>query len=139
MTKTLATWFGVIFILIGVLGFIPGITNDENMLLGIFHVDMIHNIIHLLTGVLALWMGMAGEASAKGYFKIFGVVYALVAVLGFFQGDSDMLLGLFHNNMADTWLHVVVAVVFLWAGFSGGSSEAMPSNDAMPPAQKPTM
>jgi len=141
MAKTLATWFGVIFLLLGVLGFIPGVTTDDG-LFGIFHVDMIHNIIHLLTGVLALWMGMSGESGAKGYFKLFGVIYAIVAILGFFQGDSEKVIGLFVNNAADTWLHVVVALVFLWAGFSGGSSGAMPSGDSgmsTPSAPKPTM
>ncbi|MEX2012500.1 MAG: DUF4383 domain-containing protein [Patescibacteria group bacterium] len=138
MTKTLATWLGVIFLLMGVLGFIPGITND-GMLFGVFMVDTIHSIVFLLTGILALWMGMAGDASAKSFFKIFGVIYAIIAIFGFFQGDSDKVLGLFNNNMADTWLHIVAALVFLWAGFSGGSSDAMPSNDAMPPTQTPTM
>lgn len=142
MTKTLATWFGVIFLLLGVLGFIPGVTNDDGMLLGIFQVDAVHNIVFLITGILALWMGMAGEASAKSFFKIFGVIYALLAIMGFFQGDSDMLLGMFDNNMADTWLHVIAAVVFLWAGFAGGGSSmdsmASSGGSSMPP-QKPAM
>lgn len=132
MAKKLATWFGIVFLLIGVLGFVPGITNDEGMLLGIFHVDAIHNIIHIVFGILAFWMGMSGEAGAKNYFKLVGVVYGLVAVLGFFQGDSDMILGIFHNNMADTWLHIVLALIALYVGFSGGSSEAAPMQQKPP-------
>jgi len=131
MAKKLATWFGVVFLLIGVLGFVPGITNDE-MLLGIFHVDTIHNIIHIIFGLLAFWMSMSGEMGAKNYFKVVGIVYGLIAVLGFFQGDSDMLLGIFNNNMADTWLHVVLALIALYVGFSGGSS-----TDSSPMQPKP--
>ena len=50
------------------------------------------------------------------FFKVFGVVYGLVAILGFFAGDQP-LLGMIAHNMADTWLHVAIAVVSLWLGF----------------------
>ena len=73
--------------------------------------------MHLLTGVIALVAGMAGIGAAKTFFKIFGVVYGLVAVLGFVVGDG-MLLGSISNNTADTWLHVGIAVVSLIIGFA---------------------
>ena len=92
------------------------------MLLNIFHVNAAHNAVHLLTGVIALVAGMAGIGAAKTFFKIFGVVYGLVAVLGFVVGDG-MLLGLISNNTADTWLHVGIAVVSLIIGFAS-SGEA---------------
>jgi hypothetical protein len=86
------------------------------MLLGIFHVNAAHNYVHLASGVAALLCGMAGVGAAKNYFRIFGLVYALVAVLGFMNGDAP-LLGMISNNMADTWLHVGIAVVSLFLGF----------------------
>ncbi len=46
MVKTAAILFGVVFLLIGILGFVPSITKDE-MLLGIFHVNLLHNVVHL--------------------------------------------------------------------------------------------
>ena len=52
------------------------------------------------------------------YFRVFGIVYALVAILGFFTGNG-LLLGLISNNMADTWLHVLIAIVALALGFGG--------------------
>ncbi len=110
----LAKVFGWIFILIGVLGFIPGITSD-GYLLGIFEVDTMHNIIHLVSGIAALWIGK-NDAGAKMYFKIFGVVYALVTVLGFLSGT---VLGLTSVNLADNVLHLIIAAVALWVGFSG--------------------
>jgi hypothetical protein len=110
--------FGVVFLLVGILGFVPGITTDGH-LLGIFEVDTVHNIIHLLTGIIAL--AVAGSASkARGFFKIFGVVYAVVAVVGILHGSS--VLGLIGVNMADNILHVVLAIVILAIGFGGKKS-----------------
>jgi hypothetical protein len=65
----------------------PGVTNNE-MLLGIFHVNLAHNIVHLASGIVFLLCGMAGAGASSTFFKIFGVVYALVAVLGFIKGRS---------------------------------------------------
>jgi uncharacterized protein DUF4383 len=64
-----------------------------------------------------LWAGRTSAAYARTYFRVFGVVYALVAVLGFYVGNG-MLLGLISNNMPDTWLHVAIAVVALALGFA---------------------
>jgi hypothetical protein len=116
MAKTLALLFGIVFLLIGILGLVPAVAPNE-MLLNIFHVNAAHNAVHLLTGIVALLAGMAGVGASKTFFKIFGVVYGLVAVLGFVVGDG-MLLGLISNNAADTWLHVGIAVVSLIIGFA---------------------
>ena len=123
MVKTMAVLFGVVFLLVGILGFVPAVTKDQ-MLLGIFHVNTAHNAVHLLSGVVALICGMMGIGAARMYFKIFGLVYAAVAVLGFMNpGEHVMLLGLISNNMADTWLHVAIAAVSLIIGFMPASAE----------------
>ena len=116
MVKKLANIFGIVFLAVGILGYIPGITTDSH-LLGIFHVNGMHNIVHILSGIIALWAGMTSAKAAKMYCQIFGIVYALVAVLGFMVGDG-LILGLIANNSADNWLHVVIALVALYAGFS---------------------
>jgi hypothetical protein len=116
MLKTAAIVFGVVFLLVGILGFVPGITTG-NMLLGIFHVNAAHNVVHLLSGAVALIAGLTNVSYARLYFRVFGVVYALVAVLGFYAGDG-MLLGLVSNNMPDTWLHAVIAAAALYLGFA---------------------
>ena len=113
MAQTLAYVFGAILVLFGVLGFVPGITND-GMLLGIFMVDGLHNIIHLVTGLAALAAAW-GMYSNKLFFQVFGVVYALVAVLGLLMGGN--ILGLIMTNMADHLLHLVLAAAFLYLGF----------------------
>ena len=123
MAKTMAVLFGVVFLAIGILGFVPAVTKDE-MLLGIFHVNAAHNCVHLLSGVVALICGMAGIGPARWYFKIFGLVYGAVAVLGFLNpGEHTMLLGLIANNTATTWLHVAIAAVSLIIGFMPASRE----------------
>ncbi len=124
MVKTMAVLFGLVFLVVGALGFVPAVTKDQ-MLLGIFHVNTAHNVVHLLSGVVALFCGMSGAGASRNYFRIFGVVYAAVAVLGFMNpGEHTMLLGLISNNTADTWLHVGIAAVSLILGFMPASREA---------------
>lgn len=115
MVKTAAIIFGIVFLAVGILGFVPGATNND-MLLGILMVNAAHSMVHIASGVVFLICGMAGAGASRTFFKIFGLVYALVAVLGFVKGDG-MLLGLISNNMPDVWLHVVLAVAMLWLGF----------------------
>jgi len=125
MIKSAAVLFGIVFILIGILGFVPGVT-DNHMLLGIFHVNAAHNVVHLLSGAAALFAGMTSTGASRMYFRIFGVVYALVAILGLMNmGQHTMLLGLISNNDADTFLHIGIAAVSLLLGFIPASSEAV--------------
>ena len=121
MVKSMAFLFGVVFLLVGILGFVPAVTKDQ-MLLGIFHVNAAHNVVHLLSGAVALFCGMSSVSASRMYFRIFGVVYAAVAVMGFMMGDT-LLLGLISNNTADTWLHVAIAAVSLILGFMPASAE----------------
>jgi hypothetical protein len=123
MVKSAAVLFGVVFLLVGILGFVPAVTKDQ-MLLGIFHVNAAHNVVHLLSGAIALFAGMTSAGAARIYFRIFGVVYGLVAVMGFMMGDT-LLLGLISNNAAVTWLHVVIAAVSLLLGFMPTSRETV--------------
>ena len=102
---------GIVFVLIGLLGFF------NNPVLGLFLVDPAHNIIHIVSGVVLL----AGAYSSLGSsvaLKIVGIVYAIIAILGFFMVSNGMLLGFIAMNTADQWLNVVLAVVILLAGFA---------------------
>jgi hypothetical protein len=115
MHKKFSLLFGVIFLAVGILGFVPGVTQDEH-LLGIFHVNAAHNAVHILTGLIALAAGLASEHAATMFFRIFGVIYGLVAALGFVYGNQP-IFGLISNNTADIWLHVAIAAVSLFLGF----------------------
>ncbi|MES2971308.1 MAG: DUF4383 domain-containing protein [Patescibacteria group bacterium] len=121
MLKTLANVFGAVFLLIGVLGFVPGVTSDGK-LLGIFDVSTLHNIIHIASGVAAFALAASGPKGARTYFQVFGIVYAVVTVVGFIQGDT--VLGLIGVNMADNLLHLVITAVALYAGFGMKATEA---------------
>lgn len=121
MLRTAAKVFGFVLLALGVMGFVPALTPD-NHLLGIFHVDLLHNLIHLASGAVALWAGYATYGASRVYFQVFGVVYALVAVLGFVSGEQP-ILGVLANNTADTWLHVVIAVTALALGFGSWGRE----------------
>ena len=115
MARTLMRVAGVVFIILGVLGFI----NDP--ILGIFEVDMVHNLVHLASGILALVFASQGEDQARRFSLILGVVYGLVAVLGFLMG-GDMLLGLMEINGADNFLHLLLAIVFIVVGLKKPAS-----------------
>lgn len=120
MLKKASMAFGIVFVAIGILGFVPALTPNGH-LLGIFHVDAVHNIIHLASGIAAL-LAASSAAYAKLYFKVFGVVYGIVALGGFLPflqfGDDMKLLGLTYMNMADNLLHVAIAAAALYFGFA---------------------
>lgn len=123
MAQKLAWVFGIVTLVVGILGFVPGITSN-GMLLGIFEVDTLHNVIHLLTGVLAIVAAMGAGTYVRLYFQVFGVVYALVTIVGFVQGTT--VLGLIGVNMADNVLHLVLAAILLYAGFVMKQGAAAP-------------
>jgi Domain of unknown function (DUF4383) len=120
MIKRAALIFGWVFLLVGIMGFIPalrtGVGGSDGYLLGIFAVDSLHNWVHTLTGAAALAVGYRSEAASQLYFKIFGIVYALVALLGFVYGNSP-LLGIMAHNMIDAVFHLLIAAVALYLGF----------------------
>ena len=132
MLKKVSLIFGIVFLLVGILGFVPGLTTTDSdgmpMLLGLFMVGTVHNIIHLASGVLAL-LGASSERYARWYLQGFGIVYALVAVVGIVQGNT--VLGLFSVNVADNILHVVLALALLGTGF-GLKPGAQPTTPAKP-------
>jgi hypothetical protein len=111
-TRTAGLIIGVVFILVGILGFIP---NPLVSPTGLFVVNGAHNIVHLISGIVIL-AGVYSFGSALAL-KIIGIVYAIIAILGLVMG-GDMLLGMIAMNMADHWLHVILAIVILLAGFA---------------------
>jgi hypothetical protein len=66
--------------------------------------------------MVAIIAGVSGEKASQIFFQVFGVIYGLVAVLGFYYGDQP-LLGIVANSSADSVLHVVIAIVALYLGF----------------------
>lgn len=125
MAKTIATILGVVFILVGLVGFIVGKSADPMTpnFIGT-HLTTSHNLVHIISGAIALYFGLAGTLSAARLFDIvFGIVYALLGVCGFLLGSGpDRMfealssLGL-HLGTMDHVVHILLGIVFLIGGF----------------------
>ncbi|MEV8311675.1 DUF4383 domain-containing protein [Streptomyces flavidovirens] len=116
---------GAVFLLVGVLGFIPGITSDydtmkfaehhsEAKLLGVFQVSILHNIVHLLFGVAGIAMARAAS-TARTYLLAGGAVYLLLWLYGLFI-DHDSAANFVPVNTADNWLHFFLGIGMIALG-----------------------
>jgi hypothetical protein len=112
--RTAAFALGIIFIIVGVLGYIPNPLVGPN---AIFVTNGMHNLVHIISGIFLL-IGVYTALGPTLALRIVGVVYALVAILGFvmMHGGDGMMFGIAMNAL-DHWLHVVLAIVILAAGF----------------------
>lgn len=115
MANRVATILGVVFLLVGVLGFVMP------TLLGA-HLSLAHNVIHLVSGAISLWLGLKGTPSgAKNFCIVFGAVYLLLGIAGFALGaGSDRMLTVLPGQLMfgtmDHIIHVALGVVFLAGG-----------------------
>lgn len=127
-TRTFALLFGIVFLAIGIAGFIPGITTaphpghpdlavDANygQVLGLFPVNILHNIVHILFGLWGL-LSYKSLGGAKGYARGVAIAYAVLTIAGFVPGLNTMfgLVPLFGN---DIWLHALLALVAAYFGW----------------------
>lgn len=121
MAKTVCKLLGIVFVIVGVAGFVAP------HLLGA-HLMPTHNLVHLVSGAIALYFGFAGSyGAAKGFCIIFGIVYLLLGVAGWFLGTGPEHL--FHVGgelltlgTVDHIIHLGLGVVFLAGGLLGGRS-----------------
>ena len=113
MAKTVCKILGVVLLLVGVCGFVAP------TLLGA-HLTPAHNVVHLLSGVLALYFGFAGTLSAAKMFSlVFGVVYLALGILGMALGgapDRMRHVGPLDLGQADHGIHILLGVIFLAGG-----------------------
>ena len=109
--KSLCLLFGSVFVLVGIVGFLP---NPLVSSVGIFEVNAMHNLVHILTGTAFLAGGLLFEGKEGFTLKSITTAYFGVAVLGFLT-SGNMLLGIVHINEADRWLHLGLAVAMLAA------------------------
>jgi hypothetical protein len=124
MTKTILDIMGTVFLVVGIAGFVsPG--------LGGTHLSAAHNVIHIVSGALALWFGLRGTLSGARMFSwVFGIVYGLLGVVGMLFGHAgttsmgDMgadpkLLTIIPNVLelgrSDHVLHIIIGIVFVAA------------------------
>ena len=113
--------FGVVFLLVALAGFfVPGGTSmraemaTAPLLFGMFPVNLLHNLVHLLFGIWGL-AASRSWAGAVSYARITGVLYLVLAVLGYFVPDG---FGLVPLGGYDIWLHLLIGVVLCAVGFT---------------------
>ena len=125
--QTAALLVGVVFLLVGILGFIPGITshysdlkfaghNSDAKLLGIFDTSILHNIVHLLFGVAGIAMSRSWEG-ARSFLIGGGAIYLVLFVYGaIFHGESGS--NWIPVNWADNILHLALGAGMVVLGFA---------------------
>ncbi|UAK30573.1 DUF4383 domain-containing protein [Nocardia asteroides] len=116
---------GAVFLLVGILGFIPGITTDyseigwaghhsEAQLLGIFNVSVLHNVVHLAFGIAGVLAARAAT-SARGYLVFGGAVYLVLWLYGLIV-DPDSTANFVPLDTADNWLHFALGIGMITLG-----------------------
>ncbi len=125
LVRTAALAVAIVFLLVGVLGFIPGITSDygsmtfaghdsQAKLLGIFQVSVLHNIVHLLFGAVGLALARTATG-ARSYLIGGGAVYLVLWLYGLVidQGSAANFVPV---NTADNWLHLLLGIGMIALG-----------------------
>jgi hypothetical protein len=132
MLRTFALVVGVVFLLVGVLGFIPGITTHHGdmefaghmsgaKLLGIFQVSVLHNVVHLLFGAAGIALSRRAD-TAFTYLVGGGVIYLVLWVYGLVVDKGDQANFVPLNN-ADVWLHLLLGLGMVALGLLGRSAD----------------
>jgi hypothetical protein len=131
LAQNLALLFGVVFLVVGILGFIPGITTNydelkfagsgsDAELLGIFQTSILHNIAHLAFGA-GILLARTHEG-ARTYLLAGALVYPALFIYGLFVGGNDDA-NFIPMNGADDVLHLVLAIAFIAAYFVTGREQ----------------
>ena len=128
LVSLLATAVGAVFLLIGILGFVPGITtnlydglelagHDGNaQLLGLFQVSVLHNIVHLLYGVAGLAMARRAD-TARTYLIGGGALYLVLWIYGLLI-DQDSSANFVPLSDANNWLHLFLGLGMVGLGLA---------------------
>ena len=128
LVTKLAAAVGAVFLLVGILGFVPGITtnlyeglefagHDGNAkLLGIFEVSVLHNLVHALFGVAGLVLARRAD-TARAYLIGGGAVYIVLWIYGLLI-DQQSSANFVPLNDADNWLHLVLGVGMIALGLA---------------------
>ena len=127
MLRKFALIYGAMFLLGGILGFVPGVTQPPHhapplvveafhgRVLGLFTVNVLHNIVHLAIGVFGL-LGSRSVSGALLYARGVAIFYGVLAVLGLIPA-TNTLFGLVPIHDHDVWLHAGSALMAAFFGF----------------------
>lgn len=122
-----AIFVALAFVLVGVLGFLPGVTTDygdleiaghhsDAKLLGLFEVSVVHNLVHLAFGLIGMFMSWYAMG-ARVFLVGGGLIYLVLGIYGFFVGEGDAA-NFLPVNTADDWLHIVLAAIMIPLGLA---------------------
>ena len=111
MARPFSIFLGIVLLAVGLVGTASG-GHSHNLV--VFGINASHNLVHVLSGALAIAAGLAGTRYAMIYCLAFGTVYGVVAVLGFF--NVAFVVDLLNLNLADNFLHLAISVACLWVG-----------------------
>jgi hypothetical protein len=125
-TQTFARIYGIVFLIVGVGGFIPGLTQPHDhpnvtmqagsgMELGLFPVNALHNIVHILFGAWGLFAARTIDA-ARGYARVVAIAYGVLTLMGLIPA-TNTTFGLVPIYGHDVWLHALLAVGAAYFGF----------------------
>ena len=123
--QRVAQIFGWVFVLVAVWGFLVSggsmeAGEDSPAILGLFPVNVLHNLAHLLLGIWGI-LAARSFGGAKAYAQIAGVLYLLLAVLGFIDPTA---FGMMPLGGADIALHVVLGLILAGVGFTAKEASA---------------
>ena len=113
MLQKVTLGLGILYVAIGILGFVPGITSN-GLLLGIFAVNTLHNIAHLVLGAVLIWGSMSPAITTVN--KAMAVVFGVLVIASFIAPIIEQL----PLNPPDTILHLVSAAITAYLGFAAG-------------------
>jgi hypothetical protein len=127
LLRTAALVVGVVFLLVGVLGFIPGITTNyddlsfaghesDAKLLGIFQVSILHNLVHVLFGIAGIAMSRT-RSGARTYLIGGGIIYLVLWLYGLVIDDQSSA-NFVPVNSADNWLHLLLGIGMIGLGYA---------------------
>ncbi len=125
--RLVAIIFGAVYLLVGLLGFavtsgVGFVATQGGLLLGIFEVNPLHNVAHLLIGAALLIAGIVSARAAKTVNITIGAVYLLLGIVGFFLVNTA--LNILALNTFDHFLHLASAIVLLGVGLAAERSGA---------------
>jgi hypothetical protein len=113
--KTITLVLGIVYVAVGILGFVPGIVTANGLLLGIFAVNTLHNIAHLAAGAVLVWGGL-NAANTTMANRVMAVVFAALFVASFIAPIVEQV----PMNAADSILHLASAALCAYIGFVWG-------------------
>jgi hypothetical protein len=125
--RAFAIVFGVIYLAVGLLGFVPAlrslpadappiaVTSGYGYLLGLFPINLLHNLVHLAIGVWGV-LAYRSFPAARLYARGLAVIYGVLTVFGLIPG-LNTLFGLTPLFGHDVWLHALTAIIAAWFGW----------------------